>query len=200
MELEEFFEDIKHRIVKEIKNNLPKLIKEWGDEKPYAVAFVTDSDCVTLWLGVNTYEFLEKSDAEYAEEGDYDYTTKWNPDEWGYSDEDIPNAELDEIFQEISDKKASIIAYIKSSNEGLPNKQLWDLIEVSGFTTLFIEMLVSILQELIEANAFNFNNKEITYFVIMNDDARAIEIENNSAKILNTEKLYNEFIQRETHY
>lgn len=54
-----------------MKLEYPKIEKKTGEEKIYAVAFETDSDCITLWLGINTYEYLKKKDAELdAEFGD----------------------------------------------------------------------------------------------------------------------------------
>jgi len=194
--METFFKGIKEKINEAVKMNFLTIRKKLGEEKPYAIAFVTDSDFTTLLLWVNTYEFLERADAEYAEDGD-DYTTKWNPDEWGYLDE---SSQLAEISDELFDKKTSIIDHIRSQSDNLSYAKLGDLIEDSGYPRLFLETVTSVFQELIQSNIFGFNHEEITYFITMNDDKRAIEIENNSAKTLNSDKVYEEFLKRKTYY
>ena len=191
-----FFKEIKEKIIGAVKDDFPKIKEELGEEKPYAVAFVTDSDCITLLLWVNTYEFLEKTDAEYAEDGD-DYTTKWNPDEWGYLDE---NSQFVKISDELFDKKRSVIDHMENQTDNLSNDELGNLIDDSGFTRLFFETVISAFQELIQSNVFGFDHEEITYFITMNDDERAVEIENNSAKVLNSKKVYEEFLKRKTYY
>ena len=191
--LEMFFKEIKRKIIEAVKNDFPEIRKKTGKEKPYAAAFVTDSDYVTLRLGVNTYEFLEKADAKYTEVGD-DYTTKWNPDEWGYTDGD---SQIARIGVELSNEMGSIINQIKSQTDNLSYDQFQNLIEESGFPGLFLETVTSAFQELIQANVFGFNHEEITYFITMTDDEKAEEIENNSARVLNSNKLYEEFLKRE---
>ena len=189
--MEFFFNEIKKRIKEAVEKEFPRIKKELGKEKVYAVAFVTDSDCVTLWLGVNTYEFLEKKDAEYAAKGYGE--TKWFPSEWGYSD---GNSQISRIGVELSEKMGSVISHIKSHADNLSYKQLYDLIENSGFSKLFIETVTSAFLELIQSNVFGFNPDEVTYFISMSDDNRTVEIENNSANVLNSQKVYKEFKKR----
>ena len=55
-----FFKNLEHNIEQAVKKDMKKILKETGNEKIYAVALVTDSDCITLYLAVNTYEFMEK--------------------------------------------------------------------------------------------------------------------------------------------
>jgi hypothetical protein len=105
--LEIFFKEIGEKIKESVKNDFPKMRKEFENENPYAVAFETDSDCITLSLLLNTYECLEKRDAYYAklfaEEG-HDDTSKWFPGEWGYSDgNDSGLVKLcDELYEKVS--------------------------------------------------------------------------------------------------
>ena len=190
--METFFKRIKEKIVKAVKKDFPRIRKELGKETPYTVAFVTDSDCVTLWLGINTYEVLEKTDAKYAKDGD-DYTTKWIPDEWGYSDGD---RQLAKISDELSDKMDSIYDEIEKLGLDLTDDQEQELIEKYGFKKLFLEAVILAFQDLINANVFGFDPNEITYFVSMSDDEKAYEIEDNSAKLLNSKKVYEEFLKR----
>jgi hypothetical protein len=57
-------------------------------------------------------------------------------------------------------------------------------------------MVTSVFLELIQANVFGFDPDEVTYFISISDDDRAEEIENNSAKVLNSKKVYEEFLKR----
>ena len=134
---------------------------------------------------------MEKSLAKYGRNNDP--TKKWTPDEWGYSD---GNSQLARISDELSDEMGSVIANIKSQMDNLSYNQLFDLVEDSGFPRLFIETVTSAFLELIHWNVFGFDPDEVTYFITMSDDDRAEEIENNSAKILNSKKVYEAFLKR----
>jgi len=191
--METFFKEIKEKIIEAVKNDFPKMRKKLKKKSPYAVAFVTDSDCVTLWLGVNTYEYLKKTDAKYAKDGDDD-ATKWFPDEWGYSDSD--DSGLVKISAELSEKMSSIYRQVRNQAPDLTHDQKVALIGEYRFTELFFETVTSAFQELIQSNVFGFNLDEVTYFISMSDDDRAEEIENNSAKVLNSKKVYKEFLKR----
>ncbi|MCL2156855.1 MAG: DUF4303 domain-containing protein [Methanobrevibacter sp.] len=194
--METFFQEVKEKIIEAVTNQFPKMREEFEDEKPYAVAFETDSDCITLWLGVNTHEFLKKKDAKYGNEG-YDPNTKWNPSEWGYSDGD---SQLARLSDELYENKSSIYDQISKQNPNQTPDETYEqfvaLIEESRLTELFFETVTAAFQELIEANVFGFNHDEVTYFITMSDDNRAEEIENNSAKKLNSKKIYEEFLNR----
>jgi hypothetical protein len=207
--LEKFFKEIKEKIIEAVKDEFPKMRKEFANEKPYAIAFETDSDCVTLSLIVNTYEFLEKKDTEYAKlfEDDYDDSTKWFPGDWGYWDGN--NSGLVKIADELFEKVSSIWNQVHNQNPHLnPRPDLTDdqivaLHEQTGpiigeyrFFELFFETVTSVFLELIQSGIFGFNPDEVTYFITMSDDDRAEEIENNSAKVLNSEKVYKEFLKR----
>ena len=193
-----FFKGINKKIQKAVKKDFPRIKKMFKNEKPYAVAFVTDSDCVTISLRVNTYEFLEKTDAKYAEGGD-DYTTKWDSDDWGYSD-DWADSGLVKISDKLSKKMDSIYDKIDKLGSDLTEDQEQKLVEEYQFTKLFLEAVTSAFQELIRSNIFGLDSEEVTYFISMTDDEKAVEIENNSANVLNSKKVYEEFLKRKTHY
>lgn len=161
-----------------------------GKEKIYAVALVTDSDCITLYLALNTCEYMKKADEEYIEtmqdelseediknirEGSMSLT-KWIPDEWGYSDGDHSGL-----------VKISELLYAKE--EANPA-------EYERYKELFFEIVISSFKSVIESKVFGENTDQITYFVSMSDDESASEIENHSAKLLNSEKVYKGFLNR----
>lgn len=61
---------------------------------------------------------------------------------------------------------------------------------------MFFETVTAAFQELIKSGVFNDDTGEITYFITMSDDDRAPEIEKYSAKLLNSEKNYRDFVKK----
>lgn len=186
-----FFKNLQYQIEQAVKKDMKKILKETDNEKIYTVALVTDSDCITLYLAVNTYEFMKKKDKEYSIDMDlseediknlkegFASLTQWLPDEWGYSDDD--NSEL---------AKISKLLYENSKSEDFDNE------EYEENQKLFFKIVTSAFKHLIEEKVFGEYSEEITYFISMSDDDRAEEIENNSAKLLNPPSLYETFFNR----
>lgn len=185
-----FFEELNQKIQVAIKKDANKIWKEISGEKVYAVALVTDSDCITLYMAVNTYEYMKEKDAKYikmfegrvseekinrVKEGT-DSFTKWIPAEWGYSDG--KNSELSKISQELYEKEEA-------------NAE-----EYAKYKPMFFEAITSAFEKLIGEKIFGTNSEELTYFISMSDGEGIYEIENYSAKILNSEKNYEQFINR----
>ena len=184
-----FFEQIGNKIEKAVKEEIQKILKNIGEEKVYAVALVTDCDCITLYLAVNTYEYMKKRDEKYIEmmqgkmpqekiervkEGVESFT-KWIPDEWGYSDE--KGSELAKISELLFKKEAS------------------DSEEYAKYKETFIKTVVSAFKRVIEQKCFDKLSEEVTYFVSVSDGDEIYKIENYSAKLLNTEKVYKNFLE-----
>lgn len=186
-----FFKNLEYKIEQAVKKDMQKILKETGNEKIYAVALVTDSDCITLYLAVNTYEFMEKNDKEYSIDMDLSEEdiknlkegsaslTQWIPDEWGYSDDN--NSEL---------VKISKLLYENSESEDFGDE------EYEENQKLFLETVTSAFKHLIKEKVFGKYSEEITYFISMSDDDRAEEIENDSAKLLNPSNIYETFLNR----
>lgn len=188
--MEVFFKDLANQIEEAVKKAVKEILKEIGEEKIYAAALVTDSDCITLYLALNTYEYMKKKDEKYIEMLHDDLSeekiksvregraslTKWIPDEWGYSDG--RDSEL---------VKISELLYAKE--ESNPE-------EYAKHIDLFFEAVTSAFKNLIELNIFGEASEEITYFISMTDDERTPEIENYSAKLLNSENVYKDFLNR----
>jgi len=196
--MKDFFINLSERLVKAIELDFTNLKKIIGNEKIYAVSLVTDSDTVSLFLAVNTNEFLEKKNEEkdtkdnelFAQFAEYfpvkidgfdaiTSNTKWIPAEWGYSNNDLIHSEIALIVPKLFEKGTTI-----------------DSPELPLFKRLFFECLTSTLQTLITKGIFSENNQIITKFISISDDERTEEIENASAKILNSEEVYNKFSQR----
>ena len=190
IEMELFFKELGNKIEQAVKKDIKKILKKVGKEKVYAVALVTDSDYITLYLALNTFEYLKKADEENIEMLQDDLSdediknvreglvclTKWIPDEWGYSDG--KNSELNKISKLLFAKE-------ESNSE-----------EYARYKKLFLEVVISAFKRLIELKTFGENSEDITYFVTISDDENIYEIENYSAKLLNSNKIYKEFIER----
>ena len=75
-----YWQDVAAKISDAVAADLREIIGRIDDERIYTAALVTDRYCCSLFLAVNTLEYLESEDEEPDDE------TKWHPDEWGYSD------------------------------------------------------------------------------------------------------------------
>lgn len=188
--MERFFKDLGDQIQQAVKKDIKNILNNVGEEEIYAVALVTDSDCITLYLALNTYEYMKKRDEEYIKmfqnkwpeqqiksirEGAVSLT-KWIPADWGYSDG--KESELNYISKLLFEKEES-------------NPEVY-----ARYKDLFFETITSAFKHLIESKIFGDNSEEITYFISTSDDESIYEIENYSAKLLNTEKVYEEFLRR----
>ena len=190
LKMKEFFKDLSSKIQKAVQADIKNILQEVGEEKIYAVALVTDSDCITLYLALNTDEYMKEKEERYVQmfknhlteedikkikDGSKSFT-KWIPDEWGYSDG--KNSELNKISKLLYEKEES------------------DSEEYAKHIDLFLEAVTSALKQLIEEKTFGERSEEIMYFISMSDDERAEGIENNSARLLNSENLYEKFLKR----
>ena len=189
--MEQFFKDLGIKIEAAIKKEMPKILNKTGGEKIYTAALVTDSDCITLYLALNTCEYLKKTDEQDAARNDLPEgcaekirdgsgsLTKWIPDEWGYSDG--KESELNQISELLYEYDENL-----DSDDEVRSK----------YGELFFETVMQAFQNLIKAKAFGADTDEITYFISMSDDDRTPAIENYSAKLLNPEPIYKEFLRR----
>ena len=57
--MDQFYKDLVEKIRYAAEKDIQKIMGETGGEKIYVAALVTDSDCVTLFLAVNTLEYLK---------------------------------------------------------------------------------------------------------------------------------------------
>lgn len=188
--MKQFFENLNARIQLAIEKDVKKIFREIGKEKVYGVALVTDSDCITLYLAMNTYEYMKKKDEQYikmlkgripeekierVKEGSSSFT-KWTPAEWGYSDG--KGSELAKISQILYEKEESNPA------------------EYAQYKHLFFETVTSSFKHIIEKKIFGPYSDKLTYFISMSDGEGIYEIENYSAKLLNSDMTYEQFYNR----
>ena len=75
-----YWQDVAAKISDAVAADLREIIGRIDDERIYTAALVTDRYCCSLFLAVNTLEYLQSEDEEPDDE------SKWHPDEWGYSD------------------------------------------------------------------------------------------------------------------
>lgn len=189
--MELFFKDLEEKIKQAIKKDILNISKKIGKEEVYSFALVTDSDCITLYLALNTYEYMKKEDEKYIRKNKSRFSeeivnkmregsinlSKWIPAEWGYSDG--KRSELSKISKLLYKKEESL------------NQE-----EYLRYKEMFLETVTSAFKYLIETKVFGESSEEITFFISMSDDENISEIENYSAKLLNSKNLYEEFLRR----
>ncbi len=188
--MKQFFEKISSEIVEAVKNDAKKILKKVRKEQIYAAALVTDSDCITLYLAVNTYEKMREKDLKYLKEFGDDLDeeevegikngtlsmTKWIPDEWAYSDG--KGSKLNNVSKQLyakEEENSAVYAYN---------------------IALFLEAVTDAWKTLIKDKVFGEKTDDITYFISMNDDDRTEAIENHSASQLNRKEIYEAFLKR----
>nr|WP_300679607.1 DUF4303 domain-containing protein [uncultured Acetatifactor sp.] len=194
--MEQFFADLQPTIENAVRHAMEKIHREIGKEHIYSAALVTDSDCITLFLAVNTEEALAKRDEtdrtpeRLAELGEYfpvellnriaDGSFSLNryiPDEWGYSDG--TGSELNQVSRQLSNQEEALFDTDDDTDE-LQEQFQNQLLETAAlaFETLRAEGVFA---------------PETLCFISMSDDDRAPDIEDSSARRLNTPEQYEQF-------
>ena len=205
--MKDFFDGLIPKIQEAVIKDFQNIQKQVGGEKIYAVVLATDSDCITLGLWVNTIEQMKKKDIKYGY-NDFDAylksfeqynlsdeeieeikngpppTTKWMPDEWAY-DSTKAGGTVD-ISKLLFDKSRALC----NEASGSVTDEIYD-----EFYSLFIETVTTAFRNLIQANAFGLAPEDVAYFLYMTDDDRVNDIVKESAKLLNTMKVYEEILK-----
>ena len=208
--MKDFFNKLESGIFEAIKTEFPKIQDQIKNEKIYAIALVTDVDCISLHLSVNTLEVLEKTDGEYGFDNDENMkeiieklqgklsdeefdrykslpleSTRWNPDEWGYSDFD-------------SNSKTAEISKKLISKNGEMNFVCDD--DYRQWQKMFVEIVTSAFNKAIQGGYLGLDSKDVTYFVCMMDaDKDGEKIMLDSAKLLNDRNVYEAFYKDNTY-
>ena len=195
--MEQFFVDLQPAIEKAVRHAMEKIRREIGKEHIYSAALVTDSDCITLFLAVNTEEALARRDEkdrtperlakfrEYWPEELVDQVAdgsfslnRYLPDEWGYSDG--TDSELNQISQQLYDQEATL------SNM---DDDAYDEIQ-EQFQEQFLETVALAFETLRAEGIFA---PETLCLISMSDDDRTPDIEDGSVQRLNTPEQYEQF-------
>lgn len=195
--MEQSFVDLQPAIEKAVRHAMEKIRREIGKEHIYSAALVTDSDCVTLFLAVNTEEALARRDEEdrtperlaelreyWPEElvdrvADGSFSlNRYLPDEWGYSDGS--DSELNQVSRQLYDQEATLAN---------TDADTYDEIQ-EPFQEQFLETVALAFETLRAEGIFA---SETLCFISMSNDDRTPDIEDGSAQRLNTLEQYEQF-------
>lgn len=191
--MEQFFLDLQPAIENAVRHAMEKIRLEIGKERIYSAALVTDSDCVTLFLAVNTEEALARRDesdrtperlAELREywseelvsrvaDGSFSLN-RYVPDEWDYSDG--TDSELNQVSRRLCEQEEALSDMDDDAYD--------------EFREQFLETVALAFETLRTEGVFG---SEIICFISMSDDELATEIEDDSARRLNTSEQYEQF-------
>lgn len=181
-----FFDEISTDITAAISADMERVSKEIGDEKIYSVALVTDSDCITVYLAINTeeaFEVFKKTSMEDLKDmfpadklEKLVDNSRWSTGEWKYSDGS--GSELNKVSQKLYDMEEMDSAQYEQGK------------------AFFFEAMTNALKNSIEAKVFGENVEDITFFISIADDENTIAIENYSAEQLNSVVNYEKFEKR----
>lgn len=186
--MKQFFDEIKGRVYAAIRADIARIVQQSGGEDIYSAALVTDEDCISLYLAANSREYLKKKDTDTlafmrqyltaekarAVESGADSLTEWNPAEWGYyGGKDSGLAEVSRLLFE---------------QERLHPQ------EYAESKPLFFQTITSAFRQAIDDKLLDGDS--VVFFITMSDGGGAEEIENQSARQLNSAAMFEKFSHR----
>lgn len=194
--MEQFFLALQPVIENGVRRAMEKIRQEIGKEHIYSAALVTDSDCITLFLAVNTEEALAKRDkkdrtpkrladlrkywpkelVDQVADGSFSLS-RYVPDEWSYSDG--TDSELNQVSQQLYSQEEAL-SDLDDDTDDVHER----------FQELLLETAACAFEKLRAEAVFG---PEVLCFVSMSDDERTPEIEDASAQRLNTPEQYEQF-------
>ena len=185
--MKEFFDELGKRLINAVRNDYKELLKVIGNERIYAVCLVTDSDAMTVFFAINTYEKMESNYHNYTQKNKSENlsdeilykTVKWVPAEWGYDDSDLEKSEIVLVSDYLAEKRESI-----------------EDSRFREFEEQFYKTMTETLLTLHNEGLFCHEKDDITIFISISDDDRAEMIENYSAGLLNSENVMSNFLKR----
>ena len=156
------------------------LISEKSDEHFYAFALYTDEDAETISPSANSTERYEvKLRDKGASNEKMVAWYKWGTAEWAY---EAWNAKLfTEIYRDLEKHRKT-----------LPESE----VDLASYKNSVHECMISALKRMDENGFFAKGREDITLFISSSDDDEAFDMENKSAKQLNTEQIYLPFLKR----
>ena len=199
--MEHFFLALQPTIENAVRHAMEKIRREIGKEHIYSAALVTDSDCITLFLAVNTEESLAKRDkkdrtpkrlaelrkywpkefVDQVADGSFSLN-RYIPDEWGYSDG--TDSELNQVSQQLYNQEETLSDTDEDTYEEVHERFQELLFRLIG------ETAACVFERLRAEGVFG---PEIVCFISMSDDDRTPEIEDVSVRRLNTPEQYEQF-------
>ena len=194
--MEQFFLALQPVIENGVRRAMEKIRQGIGKEHIYSAALVTDSDCITLFLAVNTEEALAKRDkkdrtskrladlrkywpkelVDQVADGSFSLS-RYVPDEWSYSDG--TDSELNQVSQQLYSQEEAL-SDVDDDTDDVHER----------FQELLLETAACAFEKLRAEAVFG---PEVLCFVSMSDDERTPEIEDVSAQRLNTPEQYEQF-------
>jgi hypothetical protein len=194
--MEQFFLALQPVIENGVRRAMEKIRQGIGKEHIYSAALVTDSDCITLFLAVNTEEALAKRDkkdrtskrladlrkywpkelVDQVADGSFSLS-RYVPDEWSYSDG--TDSELNQVSQQLYSQEEAL-SDLDDDTDDVHER----------FQELLLETAACAFEKLRAEAVFG---PEVLCFVSMSDDERTPEIEDVSAQRLNTPEQYEQF-------
>lgn len=171
----EFYEILVKELEKALVKELWEIRRAAGDEKIYAAALLTDSNCTSVSLYVNTLEHLTRTLGENIS----DEKLKWKIESWGYSDR-------------MNGRKSLLL----KSCQMLSIHDKKDHDEHMRMRDVFIETAVSAFRRAILKHPLTADTDDVTYYISISDSDEAKRLENFSSKMLNSKAVYKEFFKR----
>jgi Domain of unknown function (DUF4303) len=153
------------------------LMSEKSDEHFYAFALYTDEYAETISPSANSIERFEAILRDRG--GQYPAVYKWGTAEWAYE------AWHSELFTGIYRDLEKHRKTLPESEEGF-----------ASYKTSVHECMISALKRMDENGFFAKGREDITLFISSSDDDDAFDMENQSAKRLNPERVYMPFLKR----
>lgn len=173
--------ELQNRIFDSAKKAFKQVDKEYSNEEFYAFALYTDSSVMSISPSANSIEqFNEKIESELEGEDktpENEAYYKWAFSEWHY--EGVGG----DFFREI-------------------NKDLRECVERADFEKFkgkVLQAMIDALSDMVKEHFFDSVGKEsenAVVFVSMTDDDEAENIENASAKVINSEAICEAFLVR----
>lgn len=174
----QLLEKLENSVEKGIKETLKYTLEKYSQDDVFTYALYIDEDCTSLGWAANTLSHYEEIKTEFK-----------NPQtisaiKWFYSYFSLGLGDLEDGFDEIFYK--DIYSILEEISEYEPH---------DDFTIYQSEIFDSILKSFRLAIQ-DYTNHNITFFMTIVDSDNAKLMEDFSAKELNSENLYFEFIHR----
>lgn len=195
-----FYDSYKSSLTNAVIDDYTAICEHIINENIYAACLVIDEDMSGVFLTLNTLEYLQKKDKtlfgrdpfsefrniltpeEFRKSfGMYEkavFSTKWVPDDWGYGNNLLNYS----IINHINNSLYNARVLLQQDNEIFDFKY--------NIHKIMIDVLMSLKIQI------NKNNNDVFLFASVTDSVDSKIIESKSAKILNSESCYFDFIQQ----
>lgn len=171
------WESLTQAVVEAVRTAFGSLIAEKADEHFYAFALYTDEYAETVMPSANS---VERYEANLRDAGEIDQLQiacyKWGTAEWAY--EAWGSSAFTQIYRDLAGHRRT-----------MPDTdEAW-----ADYRQSVHECMISALERLHTEGFFAERRDDVTLFISSSDDDDAFEMENESAKRLNSEQVYTPF-------